>query len=58
MALYCDIEKEKDGKRNTLTKAYSNLMRNMWSGDPPISIAPTSVLYAVKLVFTYHCNVA
>lgn len=41
---------DKEAKRTSLAKAYRNLMQNMWSEDPPSSIAPTSVLYAVKLV--------
>lgn len=38
-------------KRNSLAKAYRNLIHTMWGVDhPPSYIAPTSVLHAVKLV--------
>ncbi len=40
----------KENKRPSLSKAYRTLIQNMWSDDPPSSIAPTSVLFAVKLV--------
>lgn len=44
------IEKEKESKKSVLTKAYGNLMKNMWSDKPPLSIAPNSVLNAVRMV--------
>lgn len=51
---YCFVsDREKDMKRNSLAKAYRNLIHTMWGVDhPPSYIAPTSVLHAVKLV----CN--
>jgi len=45
------LDKEKESKRNVLTKAYGSLIRNMWSDAPPPSIAPNSVLNAVRMVF-------
>ncbi|KAI9555211.1 hypothetical protein GHT06_017726 [Daphnia sinensis] len=44
-------DRDKEIKRTSLAKAYRNLIQNMWSEHPPSTIAPTSVLYAVKLVF-------
>ncbi|XP_046437438.1 ubiquitin carboxyl-terminal hydrolase 20-like [Daphnia pulex] len=44
-------DKDKEVKRTSLAKAYRTLIQNVWSEHPPSSIAPTSVLYAVKLVF-------
>lgn len=46
---FSPIDRDKD-KRTSLAKAYRNLIQNVWSEHPPSSIAPTSVLYAVKLV--------
>jgi hypothetical protein len=43
-------DKDKEVKRTSLAKAYRTLIQNVWSEHPPSSIAPTSVLYAVKLV--------
>lgn len=51
--LYLSLDRDKETKKSSLAKAYRTLMQNMWSNDPPSSIAPTSVLYAVKLVFAY-----
>jgi ubiquitin carboxyl-terminal hydrolase 20/33 len=47
---FCPTDRDKEVKRTSLAKAYRNLIQNVWSEHPPSSIAPTSVLYAVKLV--------
>ena len=43
-------DRDREVKRNNLAKAYSSLVQSMWSSNHPPSIAPTSVVYAVKLV--------
>lgn len=47
---FSPTDKDKEVKRTSLAKAYRTLIQNVWSERPPSSIAPTSVLYAVKLV--------